>query len=138
MRTGRPENKTLRHLLSVPFIWVVLIPLLLLDLCVEVYHRICFPLYGLPLVRRQSYIRLDRYKLPYLSTIERLNCLYCEYANGLINYVQRIAGDTEGYWCAITHKKYAGFVAPSHHATFAKYGDRKAYRKRKSGDHRAR
>jgi len=131
MRTGRPENKTLRHLLSVPFIWVVLIPLLLLDLCVEVYHRICFPLYGLPLVRRQSYIRLDRYKLPYLSTIERLNCLYCEYANGLINYVQRIAGDTEGYWSAITHKKYAGFVAPSHHAGFSKYGDRKAYTRAK-------
>ncbi len=131
MRTRKTGDKTVRHLLSAPFIWLVLLPLVLLDGCMELYHRLCFPLYGLPLVRRKDYIRLDRYKLPYLSMIEKVNCLYCEYANGLLHYAQRIAGDTEGYWCAITHKKYAGFVAPSHHAGFVKYGDKNAYARAK-------
>ncbi len=131
MRDQRPDGRTLRHVISTPFIWGMLFPLVVLDITMEIYHRICFPLYGLPLVRRQDYIRLDRYKLPYLSPMEKFNCLYCEYANGLINYAQRIAGDTEGYWCAITHKKYAGFVAPSHHAGFAKYGDKNAYERAK-------
>jgi len=131
MPAQRPDGRILRHLVSVPFIWVVLFPLLLLDVFIELYHRLCFPLYGLPLVRRKDYIRLDRYKLPYLSPIEKVNCLYCEYANGLLNYAQRIAGDTEGYWCAITHKEYAGFVAPAHHAGFTKYGDKNAYARAK-------
>jgi hypothetical protein len=52
-----------------------------------------------PKVRRSDYIILDRQKLRYLNSIERLNCAYCGYANGAIAYVQEIAGRTEQHWC---------------------------------------
>ena len=38
---------------------------------------------------------IDRYALSYLNVIEKLNCVYCEYVNGLIAYVQEIAARTE-------------------------------------------
>lgn len=47
---------TIRHLLSTPFIWVMIVPVALADLLGEIYHRICFPLYGLPYVKRSQYI----------------------------------------------------------------------------------
>src|SRR3989344_2204154 len=98
-----------RHLLSAPFIWSMIIPIVIIDVWTEVYHRICFPLYGLPYVKRKNYIRLDRYKLPYLTRWDKFNCLYCEYANGVVSYCQAIAGETERYFCGIKHKKYPGF-----------------------------
>lgn len=118
-----------RHLVSAPFIWSMIIPLVILDIWAEMYHRICFPLFGLPYVKRKNYIRFDRYKLPYLSAWDKFNCFYCEYANGLIMYVQKIGGETEKYFCSIKHKKYKGFVQPPHHKDFMRYGDEKAYNK---------
>ena len=42
-----------------------------------------------PLVaERARYLLLDRGDLPYLNWIERANCDYCGYANGLIAYAQ--------------------------------------------------
>jgi hypothetical protein len=120
---------TLRHWLSWPFIWAVLFPILLLDLFVEIYHRICFPLYRLEYVKRNEYIKLDRYKLPYLTWADKINCLYCEYANGLFHYVSEIAAVTEKYWCGIKHQPTKGFHQPAHHKNFLEYGDEKAFKK---------
>ncbi|WP_271223801.1 hypothetical protein, partial [Streptosporangium carneum] len=60
----------------------------------------------------------DRHKLPYLNVIQKLNCLYCAYANGVLAYVAEIASRTEQYWCPIkhaarvtgTHRRYDGFL----------------------------
>jgi hypothetical protein len=119
----------LRHWLSWPFVWVVLFPLLILDLFVEIYHRICFPLYRLEYVKRSEYIRLDRYKLPYLTWADTINCLYCEYANGLLHYVSEIAGRTEKYWCGIKHQPVKNFHPTEHQKDFLPYGDEKAFKK---------
>ena len=34
----------------------------------------------------RQFIGFDRYKLPQLSFVDKLNCLYCSYANGLSTY----------------------------------------------------
>lgn len=129
MQYKQHDNRFLRHVLSIPFIWGMLVPLVLFHLALEVYHIVCFWLYGIPYVDRKQYIRMDRYKLPYLSLLDRFNCIYCEYANGLITYAQRIAADTEKYWCGIKHEKYPGFVEPAHQKGFMPYGDKNAYAK---------
>ncbi|MBI2426959.1 MAG: hypothetical protein HYV34_03855 [Candidatus Kerfeldbacteria bacterium] len=117
-----PQN--VRHLLSAPFIYVQIVPLVILDLGLTIYHEMCFPLYGIPKVKRSEYIKIDRQKLGYLDWMQKLNCAYCGYANGLIMYAQRIAGDTERYWCPIKHKNDPKhFHAPPHHRAFAEYGD---------------
>jgi len=123
------RNKKLfffRHILSAPFIYSVFPPLVLLDLWLEIYHRICFPLYGIPFVSRRKYIDLDRHLLPDLNLIEKINCIYCGYANGWITYAAEIGARTEAYWCGIKHDKVRGEIHPKHQEKFAEridYGE---------------
>lgn len=115
--------------LSAPFIYAVLFPVMLFDIILEIYHRVCFPLYGLEYIKRSDYIRLDRWKLPYIPWYERINCLYCEYVNGFLGYAVAVAGRTELFWCGIKHKSGGGFQEPEHHKAFLPYEDVKAYEK---------
>jgi hypothetical protein len=115
-------------ILTAPIIYSLVIPFVLLDLFVTIYQTVCFPAYGIPKVRRADYFAFDRHHLAYLNAIERLNCEYCTYANGLIAYVREIASRTEQYWCPIkhamrvmgTHGRYSGFED---------YGDARGYRR---------
>lgn len=113
--------------LTAPFIYAVIIPFLLLDIFVSLYQFVCFPVYGIKKVCRSNYITFDRGKLAYLNGIEKFNCIYCSYGNGLIAFVREIASRTEQYWCPIKHaKKMSG-----HHNLypgFTEYGDAEAYR----------
>lgn len=116
-------------LLSAPVIWSCAIPVLFLHLAADVYQWICFPIYGIPKVRRRDYIITDRRHLFYLNSMERFNCGYCEYVNGVIAYVQEIAGRTEQYWCPIKH---ALGVKNRHsrYERFLDYGDAEGWHKR--------
>jgi hypothetical protein len=130
MEQRKYKGRFFRHALSAPFVWIQIIPLVISDVFLEIYHRICFPLYGLETVRRKDYIRImDRPQLKYLKFFDKLACMYCGYANGWLHYASVIAGKTEKYWCGIKHKKYAGFVPPKHHKDFIKYGDEKEFKK---------
>jgi hypothetical protein len=121
------KSRWFRHWISVPFIWMMLIPMIIFDFFLEIYHRVCFPLYGISNVNRSEYIRLDRQRLSYLTWYDKINCSYCGYANGLMHYGTRIAGDTEKYWCGIKHEPVKGFKEPEHQKNFLKYGDEKSY-----------
>ena len=113
--------------ITAPVIYALIVPMLLLDLCVSIYHAVCFPVYGIAKVRRADYIVFDRQSLAYLNALEKLNCSYCSYANGLFAYVREVAARTEQYWCPIKHARK--LVAPhAHYADFAAYGDPEAYR----------
>jgi len=92
-------------ILTIPFIWGMIIPAILIDISVTIYQWICFPIYKIPRVKRSDYVIIDRYNLFYLDKVEKINCLYCEYFNGVIGYVREIAGRTEQYWCPIKHAK---------------------------------
>ena len=117
----------LKHWIVFPFIWLPLFIVLVLDFFVEIYHRIAFPLYDMPLVDRTGYVQIDRYKLKYLSFFDKINCAYCGYVNGFAAYFVRIACDTEKYWCGIQHEKNKKFKQPAHHKDFLKYDDEEAY-----------
>lgn len=122
-----------RHLASAPFIWLPLPFLLALDLVIILYQAICFPLYGLDKVRRRDYILIrDRNKLAYLRPGEKINCMYCGYANGLMPYCQEIAARTEKYWCGVKHEGRPGFKSQPHQAAqdFANFGDEEAFREK--------
>ena len=121
----------LRHAISTPFIVALVIPIVLADICVEIYHRVCFPLFGMRYVKRSRYIRIrDREKLPYLSLLERLWCGYCGYVNGWFHYASVIAGKTEWYFCPIEHLEVRGYIPSEHEKDFAEYGDEAALRRR--------
>ena len=109
-------------IITAPVIYAMIVPFALLDLFVTVYQRVCFPVYGSERVKRGDFIRLDRHHLAYLNGVQKLNCTYCGYANGLIGCVQEIAGRTEAYWCPIKHAARVGGAHP-HYVGFLDYGD---------------
>jgi hypothetical protein len=118
------------NLVTAPFILSIIVPLVVTDLWVEIYHRISFPLYRIAYVKRSAHIRIDGHKLRYLSPLQKVFCMYCGYANGVIGYWGAIAGESEKYWCGIMHKSGDGFIPPAHHADFVPYGDEEAFRKK--------
>ena len=115
------------HILIAPVIYSVVVPMLLLDLFVFIYQHICFRACKIPFVRRANYIVIDRQHLKYLNAVERFNCMYCGYANGLIGYVREVFARTEQYWCPIKHARR---VLNSHQRLdrFSDYGDASTYR----------
>jgi hypothetical protein len=114
--------------LTAPVIYLGWIPFLLMDLFVTLYQAICFPVYGIPRVRRSDFIVFGREHLPYLNLIERFNCFYCSYGNGVAAYTREVAARTEQYWCPI---KYARRIKAAHHhyPKFTDYGDAVAWRR---------
>ncbi|SFM97724.1 hypothetical protein [Dokdonella immobilis] len=114
--------------LTAPLIYAGFIPFLLMDLFVTVYQRICFPIYGIPRARRSDYMAFDRGDLPYLNAIERFNCFYCSYGNGVAAYLREVAARTEQYWCPIKHARR---IVATHerYPRFFEFGDAEAYRK---------
>lgn len=115
-------------IITAPIIYSLIIPFLLLDLFVTVYQKICFPIYGIKRIQRSQYFIFDRRNLNYLNAIEKLNCTYCSYANGLVAYVREVASLTEDYWCPIKHATHLR-KAHARYQNFADYGDVEAYRK---------
>ena len=115
--------------LTAPIIYSLIIPLALLDIFVFIYQAVCFPAYGIEKVKRADYLIFDRNHLAYLNALEKLNCAYCSYANGLLTYVHEIAGRTEAYWCPIKHARKA-VGAHAKYINFVPFGDAEAYRQR--------
>ncbi len=100
LRSSKPRN-----VLSAPFIYGMILPMTFMDLTLTLYQWICFRLYRIPRVQRSDYIVIDRHQLAYLNLIEKLNCSYCAYANGLLAYAREITSRTEQYWCPIKHAR---------------------------------
>ncbi|WP_417483545.1 hypothetical protein [Maricaulis sp.] len=109
-------------ILTAPFIYAVAIPVFLLDVVASLYQAVCFRVYEIKQVKRRDYVVFDRHRLPYLNMIQKVNCFYCSYANGVIAYVHEIASRTEQYWCPIKH---AARLAGTHrrYGEFLEYGD---------------
>ncbi|PKN42787.1 MAG: hypothetical protein CVU60_05380 [Deltaproteobacteria bacterium HGW-Deltaproteobacteria-18] len=115
-------------ILTIPVIWFALIPAMVLDFFVYFYQLICFPVYGIPRVRRRDHIILDRHKLKYLNWVEKCNCFYCSYFNGLMGYLREIAGRTEQYWCPIRHSRLPK-TTHARYGRFVDYGDAEGYKR---------
>jgi hypothetical protein len=114
-------------ILTAPVIYALIIPVALLDLFVAVYQTVCFPVYGIPRVQRRDYLAFDREQLAYLNALEKLNCWYCAYANGVFAYVREVSSRTEQYWCPIKHaRRVLGVHA--RYGSFVDFGDADAYR----------
>ena len=113
--------------LTAPVIYMGWIPFLLMDLFVTVYQAICFPVYRIPKVKRSDYLVFDREDLPYLNIIEKFNCFYCSYGNGVAAYTREVAARTEQYWCPIKHARRIK-AAHERYPQFFDHGDAEAFR----------
>jgi hypothetical protein len=109
-----------------PLVYSLGLPFVLLDVWVQAYQAICFRLLGIARVRRRDYYRLDRHRLGYLNALQKVNCTYCGYVNGLVAFIREVAARTEQFWCPIKH---AHRVRGQHRRSerFAPYGDAAAF-----------
>jgi hypothetical protein len=116
----------LSSVLTSPIIYSMIVPLVMIDLSFSLYQHICFRAYGISRVQRCDYLVNDRHNLVYLNTIEKINCTYCGYANGVISYAREIFSRTEQYWCPIRH---AHRIKDAHvrYPHFFPYGDAESY-----------
>jgi len=116
------------NIITSPVIYFGFFPFMLLDAFLCVYQFICFPIYGIPKAKRSEYLVFDRDDLPYLNAIEKFNCFYCSYANGLMAFGREIAARTEQYWCPIKHARRIK-AAHALYPRFFEYGDAESYQK---------
>jgi len=122
------QQSKISYIIASPIIYSVFFPLVLLDISVFIYQQICFRLYGIPLVLRDDYIVIDRQHLRYLNGIEKFNCMYCGYGNGVIEYIREVFARTEQFWCPIKNAKRR-LHTHRYVDKFVDYGDAETYRK---------
>jgi hypothetical protein len=115
--TVRPQNY-----LTMPIIYGAAVPIALFDLSVSLYQAICFPVYGIPKVKRADYIVFDHQHLAYLNFLEKGHCLYCSYAVGMLAYTSEVVARTEQYFCPIKHASKL-LARHSRYDDFLDYGD---------------
>ena len=113
--------------LSAPLIYGLIVPFVFADICGSLYQGVCFRVYRIPRVKRSAHVLFDRAKLAYLTPFQKLNCLYCEYANGVISYVGEITARTEWYWCPIKHAR-APLSPHEHYDRFLGYNEDENFR----------
>lgn len=107
-----------KYVLSIPFIYSMILPSVILHIFVQIYQQVCFRLYGIPTVKQSEYFVYDRKLLSLLNPLEKFNCIYCSYVNNLFRFCTEIGARTERYWCPIkyyrrinkTHSQYEKFV----------------------------
>jgi hypothetical protein len=122
------KHSPILSILTAPFIYGLIFPMALLDLSVCLFQVICFPVWGMSPVRRSEYLVIDRQYLAFLNGIQKLNCVSCGYANGLVAFIQEVASRTEQYWCPIKHaRRVEG--AHKRYRHFVDYGDAESFQK---------
>ena len=64
--------------------------------------------YGIPKVRRSDYLVFDQGDLACLNVLERFNCLYCSYGNGIAAWLREIAVPTKALSDCANSKRILG------------------------------
>lgn len=114
-----------KYLLSIPFIYSMIIPTVLLHIFTQLYQQVCFRLYEIPIVKQKDYLVYDRQLFSLLNPIEKFNCIYCSYVNNIFRFCTEVGARTERYWCPIkyfrrinnTHSQYGKFVKDANSRT---------------------
>ena len=59
MKYLKNKNRFTQHDIMALIISTLIIPIVIMDFWVEIYRRLCFPLYKLPHIKRKNYIKID-------------------------------------------------------------------------------
>ena len=118
----------LLQLLSAPVVYMMIVPAMALDIMLFIYHHVVSRVFKIEFRKRSEYVIFDRQYLGYLNVVEKINCLYCAYFNGLMQYASSIAARTEFYFCPIKHAKKIAYNHEFYH-TFLPYGEGDDYQK---------
>lgn len=71
------------------YLGIPILVLVHLSLVVVFFQCLVRPLFGTPRLRWSDYVILDRHRIEELCLIDKLNCLFCGYANGLCTLINK-------------------------------------------------
>ncbi len=114
-------------------VYFMIVPFAFLDLCVTIFQKICFWAWEIPKVHRPTFVFVDRHHLEYLNGIEKLYCIFCGYANGVIGFTREVAARTEQFWCPIKHATKV-VQAHEHYANYISFGDAEGWLRKDDED----
>ena len=115
-------NASILNVLTAPFICYCLIPVVFLDLVVSLIQTIYFFVYGIPKVARKDYIVNNHYSFNYLKTPSKKICIFRDYFNGIIAYMQEITARTALYWYPVKQARKLA-KTHAHYHKIIEYGD---------------
>jgi len=98
------EHNPFAVLLAAITIYAMIIPMMISDVATSIYQAIYFSVFDIPKIDRREYVVMDRWDLKKLNLIQKLNCVYCEYGNGVTAWAKAVASQTEIHSCAIKHR----------------------------------
>ena len=102
--------------------YICIIPLLIMDLFILQFQFFYFGILGIPKIKRNPFIAIDRHLLKKLGFFQKFNCVYCGYANGMVAFAKAVVNQMEIYSCAIKHLK-----SPLGHRHHEKFYDRSKF-----------
>ncbi len=103
----RVHKNLLLRLISAFAITSMVVPIVVMDAACSLYHAVYFRINHIPRIPRRAYIVIDRGRLRKLNLLQKWNCVYCDYANGLVAWIKAVVNTTEVYNCAIKHARTA-------------------------------
>ena len=71
------RRSPLAALVVSPVVYSLIVPLIVLDVGVSLFQKVCFSAWGIRRIPRSEFVVIDRHHLAYLNGIEKLNCMYC-------------------------------------------------------------
>ncbi len=89
--------------LAIISIYSMIIPIVILDISMTIYQWMYFTAMGIPKIKKNQFVVMERWDLNKLSNWQKLNCVYCEYVNGILAFAKAVGNQTEVYSCAIRH-----------------------------------
>jgi len=113
------EKNLLFKLIGTSMIWSAIIPIIIVDIYATIYQEIYFTIQGIPKIKRSNYLNFDRWNLSKLSIGQKISCIYCGYANGIVAWFKALVNQTETYSCAVKHQYE--MPGQDHQSSFAEY-----------------
>ena len=114
--TYQKDPSILISILTIFSSYVCIIPLVVLDVFLWQFQHIYFRFHNIPQITRKEYVIIDRYELKGLYFWQKVNCVYCGYANGIVAFAKAIVNQMEIYSCAIKHVRTP--EGQEHHTNF--------------------
>ncbi|MCH9634735.1 MAG: hypothetical protein S4CHLAM7_14960 [Chlamydiae bacterium] len=99
MKAKKRPKRFFVHIFVLPFAIAMIVPFIVFDLCISIYHRIAFTICGMKRVKRKPNFKIDEHKIALLNKKERFFAVLILYASGVINYAKKIISESEQYWC---------------------------------------
>ena len=105
MKPTKKKRSFFRHIIVLPFAVVFLVPLVVFDISLSLFHRIVFGICKMKKVNRKTHFKVDQMKIAQLSKMQRFFAIYILYLRGIMNFGAKIAQECEYYWCQVRPTK---------------------------------